>query len=189
MHYHLALKLSAIKRWKRVKDKLRVDYGIEVHFFDKHDSCYSAYKYVTKGDTEFVMSENHPDLSEVGSTATKKCLSACRVKRKSQNADNGKQSSSSTGSSKRRLSNVDIAELIIERGFRDSDQLRALAEQQRKEGKKDLAKYLMNRSSKCLDEICESAWKMSEADVNIETRDRQQIVVIRKASKKECVEA
>jgi len=185
MHYHPALKLSAIKRWKGVKDKLRDDYGIEVLFSDKHDSYYSAYKYVTKEDTEFIKSENHPDLCEVGSPPTKKCLSACRVKRKSQN-DEGKRSSSGAGSSKKRLSNLDIAELITERGFRDADQLGALAEQQRKEGKKDLAQYLMNRSSKRLDEIFESAWKMSEAEVNIKRRDRLRIDVIREASTKAC---
>ena len=190
MHYHLALKLSATNRWKRVKGKLRDDYGIKVHFSDKHDSYYSAYKYVAKEDTEFLMSENHPDLSKVGSPATKKCLSTCPVKHKSQNAENSKKSTSSTGSSKRRLSNLDIVELITERGFRDPDKLKVLAEQQRKEGKKGLAQqYLMNRSSKRLDEIFESAWKMSEVDVNIKKIDCQRIDVIREASKKECAEA
>ena len=49
-HYHVAIKLSGVKRWKKVKDELVKNHGIVVNFSDKHDNYYSAYKYICKSD-------------------------------------------------------------------------------------------------------------------------------------------
>ena len=61
-HYHLALKLSASKRWLGCKRALERKHGIVVHFYD-HEGYYSAYKYVCKFDQGVFHSENHPNLS------------------------------------------------------------------------------------------------------------------------------
>ena len=44
----------------------------------------------------------------------------------------------------------------------------------------------MNRSSKRLEEIFESAWQMKEAQGKLEGKDRKRIDVIREASSREC---
>ena len=79
-HYHLALKLSAPKRWLGCKRALERRHGIVVYFSD-HEGYYSAYKYVCKFDQEVFHSDNHPNLQEIGSPHTSVCQKAYRQKR------------------------------------------------------------------------------------------------------------
>ena len=78
VHYHLSLKLSGPKRWKRVKN----NHGIVVNFSDGHDNYYTAYRYVTKQDAEVYHSVGHPNLNEIGLPKTKNCIRAYRSARK-----------------------------------------------------------------------------------------------------------
>ena len=59
-HYHLALKLDRVKRWKAVRKSLEVKYGICVNFSDHHSNYFTAFKYVTKEYPEYITSPNHP---------------------------------------------------------------------------------------------------------------------------------
>ena len=47
-HHHMAIKLSAQKRWKGAKKFLMDNYDISVHLSTRHDNYYSAYKYVRR---------------------------------------------------------------------------------------------------------------------------------------------
>ena len=82
VHYHLSLKLSGPKRWKRVKEKLEDNHGVVVNFSDGRDNYYTAYRYVTKQDAEVYHSVGHPNLNEIGSPKTKNCIRAYRSARK-----------------------------------------------------------------------------------------------------------
>ena len=62
-HFHMAVKLKKRGRWLQVKRYLSQKFHIEVHFSDRHNTYYSAYKYVTKSDLEAVHSVGHPDLT------------------------------------------------------------------------------------------------------------------------------
>ena len=42
-HYHLAVKLDRVKRWKMVRHRIAEKYGINVHFSGRHNNYYSAY--------------------------------------------------------------------------------------------------------------------------------------------------
>jgi hypothetical protein len=63
LHYHLCVKLSRPKRWKLVKEKMMHNHGVVVHFSDQHNNYHSAYKYVTKKDTD-VFSMSRPPQSQ-----------------------------------------------------------------------------------------------------------------------------
>ena len=52
--------------------------NVVVSFSDTHDYYISAYRYVTKEDPNFVESDGHPDLKEVGSPRTKTCMASNR---------------------------------------------------------------------------------------------------------------
>ena len=80
-HYHVAVKLSGSKRWKSVKEFLMKKSGIVVNFSDSHHNYYTALKYISKRDTNIFLSPNHPNLQEMSSPKTSKCLSALRRKR------------------------------------------------------------------------------------------------------------
>ena len=85
-HYHVSIKLTGAKRWKSVKDKF-AEQNVQLHFSDHHTNYYSAYKYVSKSDKEVFHSAQHPNLTEVSSPRTKKCVDALRRKPKSSTRD------------------------------------------------------------------------------------------------------
>ena len=189
-HYHLSLKLSAKKRWLSVKNSLIDSYGIVVNFSAKHDNYYSAYKYVTKKDKRYLLSTGHPDLTEIGPPRTAHCVQARREKRKAQDEGEGSAGqqppSRPVSTKKHRLENLDVAILICDRGFTSPTQLRALAEEQRKEGKRDLAQFCINRTTARLDDIFHAAWKMRNAKSDLTKSNRNRLDVIRQFADKEC---
>ena len=200
VHYHLAIKLSNKKRWKSVKENIYRKHGIVVHFSDKHHNYYSAFRYATKQDKDFEKSVAHPDLSEIGSPKTNKCVRAHHSKKRKSDdriEANPEQAGCSTSSQhdnpprlrSSKLSPLDVAVLIADRGFRDPLQLRDLAEAQRLEGKKDLAEFCVNRTNQRLSDLFESAWELREARSKINRLNRNRIDVVREAAAKECLPA
>ena len=64
-YFQMALKLNRNKRWLSSKRFLLERCGISaVHFSGLHRFYFSAWKYLTKQDKEFVESPGHPDLSD-----------------------------------------------------------------------------------------------------------------------------
>ena len=195
-HYHVCIKLSAPKRWNMVKNKLRERHNIEVNFSEGHDHYYSAFKYVTKEDKDFFVSEGHPNLQEIGSPKTKKCLSEYRKtqkqKRKEHSPAPGSSREQETCSSSKKKKpnrssmNLDVAEFIIKNNIKDTTQLFAVADEQRKEGKKDLASFILGRSPKSLQDLLENAWKLENAKAELEIQNRSRMDVIRNASTQPC---
>ena len=55
-------------------------YGIQVNFRDKHNTYYSAYRYVTKEDSDALHSTSHPDLRDA--PKTEKAIAAKKRKEK-----------------------------------------------------------------------------------------------------------
>ena len=53
-HYHAAIKLNKVKRWKSVKDYMKDTYDVVVNFAEApYEGMYSgAYRYATKTDTQ-----------------------------------------------------------------------------------------------------------------------------------------
>ena len=80
-HYHLAIKLDRQKRWLRIRNKLAQKHGINVKFSNGHLFYYDAWQYVTKEDSEFLESENHPGLAAGFVPRTHQSASASNAKR------------------------------------------------------------------------------------------------------------
>ncbi len=116
-HYHLAIKLSAPKRWLGCKKALERKHGIQVHFSD-HEGYYSAYKYICKFDQDVFHSANHPNLQEIGSPRTSVCQQAYRRKRSRplgncSTSQANKQSENDRSVAKiKKLSNIEVSEFI-----------------------------------------------------------------------------
>ena len=55
-HYHMAVKLSAHRRWLKVRNYLEKRHGVKVNFSDRHCNDYSAWRYTTKEDADFIQS-------------------------------------------------------------------------------------------------------------------------------------
>ena len=68
-HYRLALKLTVLYRWKLVKESITENHGIVANFRDFKAAYYDAYRYTTKKDPAYIISDNHPPDIEAPWTA------------------------------------------------------------------------------------------------------------------------
>jgi hypothetical protein len=191
IHYHLCLKLSGPKRWKRVKEKLTDNHGVVVNFSDGHDNYYTAYRYVTKQDTQVYLSPGHPNLDEIGSPKTKYCVRAYRSasRKRSSSVDAlNKKAQKKMPNKIRRLNNLEVSEFVTENNVKGYTELLALAEAQKIEGKKDLANFILCRSRKAVEELIENTWRMKDAQKSIDRKKMSRMQLIRDARNGQCVE-
>ena len=55
--------VGKIEKMERCQNQLSKQHGISVHFSSQHENYYGAWSYVTKEDTDFIQSKNHPVLT------------------------------------------------------------------------------------------------------------------------------
>lgn len=176
-HYHLALKLNKVKRWLRIKQDFQREFDAVLNFSDGHPNYYSAYKYVTKSDTNFIRSENHPDLQNEPRTTQ---ASQKRV-RKNNSTDAPKNSKC------KRLTNSDVSTIIRTKNIKTTQQLYALIESQREEGKMDLYTFVINRGEKKISELLKMSWDIANSQANIEREEKSRLAILSDClSKCEC---
>ena len=133
-HYHLCLKLSTPKRWKSVKDAVFKKHKINLHFSDQHLGYNVAYKYICKTDKNVVTSDQHPNLTQIGSPKTKKGMKAfsnnAQKRRFSASASttSAEQPSTSKKPAKaRRLSNIEVSDFLVKNNIRREPELMAVS--------------------------------------------------------------
>ena len=178
-HFHMAVKLRKRGRWLQVKKYLNDQFGIQVHFSDHHNTYYSAYKYVTKEDSEAVHSSGHPDLT----SAPKTEAAIASKKRKDK-----KDSRATTKKRKEeRLTVYDVCKIIQEKGITSRLQLIALATAQEREGKKCLVQFIANRGHKAVDEALCLAKEFSEVESKLKRSKKTRMEILHEAKERECV--
>lgn len=57
-------------------------HGTKVNFSSSHNTYYSAYKYTTQEDTDFVLSDGHPDMANSSPPKKERAISEKKVKEK-----------------------------------------------------------------------------------------------------------
>lgn len=144
-HYHMSVKLDKGRRWLRVKEILQTEHNVCVHFSNTHVNYYTAYKYVVKEDDHALHSPGHPDLAD-------SCPKSTAASRKRAESSSASGSQASKRTKKKRLSAFDVSEIVVQRNIKTRTQLLALAQQQKQDGKTDLAQFIVNRGAKCVDE-------------------------------------
>ena len=185
VHYHLAIKLTKNQRWLPAKKFLQDKYGISVHFSNVHKNYYTAWRYVTKEDENYEQSEPHPDLSNTGEPSTTKAHDAIKKKSKYRERTNSTANfcgkavrasrpsnteNASQGRKRRRLTSYDVSQIIITKKLPDRIALMAFANAQKREGKTELAEFIMNRTTKAINEIITNMWDMENAEATIQRR-------------------
>jgi len=187
-HYHMALKLDRAQRWLSVKCTLEEDYGIVVHFSSIHYNYYSAWKYVTKADEEFIESDNHPDLRNGSSPRT----STASIQRRmtsnyNRSEDEEQENPSRRQKRKRKLSAFDLSEIIVQKGIKTRTELLALAQLQKEEGKVDVAEFIINRGTRAVADVLHTAWELSTAPQSLERQKKTRLQLIHEALHSNCV--
>jgi len=187
-HYHCSLKLTGVKKWDMVKQTILKDHGIVVNFSASHNFYVSAYRYVTKEDTEVHHSPGHPDLSNATSPRTKTCTLAYLKKKRTQKSAEGSKHGANAASAKKRLKlcNLDVSELVVKHNIKSTLALFHLGEQRKQAGEFDLATYLLARTVKQTEEIISKAWLLKSAGSKMVRENTSRMQMIEGASRGNC---
>lgn len=202
-HYHLAIKLDRNQRWMMSKRYLQSKYGITVHYSSRHHNYYSAWLYVTKSDDEFKESSGHPDLSNRGEPRTDLASRGRRKRaRREDDTEQGGDGDDTPNSDdsepdrnernrnprKRRLSAFDVSEIVVEKGIKSVTELQALASEQKREGKTDLAEFIVNRAPRVVSDIVKTAWDMENANATLQRSRKSRMLLLEEAGQDDCVD-
>ena len=181
-HFQMAEKLAKKARWLRVRNYLDDKFGIKVNFSDRHNSYYSAYRYVTKEDTEAVHSPGHPDLSD-NSVPPRTESAITSRKRTAKGRGSGQKK---TQGKRQRLSVYDVCEIVQAKNISSRLELVCLAVSQKREGNTVLAQFIANRGNKAVDEALQLAKEFSEAEAQHLRSTKTRIDLLEEQSAGEC---
>ncbi|CAH3181351.1 unnamed protein product [Porites lobata] len=126
-HFHMALKLDRNQRWLPSKRFLYELCGISVHFSAIHRNYFSAWKYVTKQDKEFVQSPGHLDLSDGPPKTTR----ASFANKPHSTGSHGAEPKKTKTNRKKRMSSYDLAEIVEAKKIKSYTELVAFAREQK----------------------------------------------------------
>ena len=89
---------------------------------------------------------------------------------------------------KKRMSSYELSEIVVAKRIKTRTELLALARELKLEGKTDIAEFIINRGSKVVAEILESAWEMEDAQKTLEWQRKSRLQLLQEARLGECVE-
>ena len=201
IHYHLAIKLTQNQRWLTSKNYLLDNYGVSVHYSSVHHNYYSAWKYVTKSDEDYVQSDEHPRLQDAAKPKTSNASQA-RCKRKTkpparysvaqestlEDEDEIREGPSSgrKNKRKRRMTAFEVSQIIVEGNIKSLTEPQALALEQKGEGKTDLAEFLINRNPRAVADVMQSTWEIEESKAKLERGKKTRMELMQEARMAEC---
>ena len=133
-HFHMAVLLDKAQRWIRIEQHIQ-----QQHTSSDHAGYHSAYAYVMKEDVAVLKSQNHPAVKIQPRTAN-----ATRAR-----AGKGRKSVKKA----KRLSNSEVAKIVLQNKIRVRIDLLALAKRQSQHRDTLLYDCVLNRSEKKLKEL------------------------------------
>ena len=90
------------------------------------------------------------------------------------------------GKKRKRLSAYQVAEIVLRKRLQNRTELLAFSNQQRQEGKTDLAEFIVNRGKKAVNEVISTAWEMESAQKTQERLSKTRIELLNDAYQQEC---
>lgn len=185
VHYHLALKLKRVKRWKMARDHVIKNTGIVCHFQEFHTNYYDAFSYVKKEDADYVMSEGHPMLNNSPPTkkaSAKRISITCAADLREKSPPRPKKKKTE------KLDNLKVYEIIINNKLQTERDLFVLANTQKQEGKTDLLDFLLRMSDKRRAELLRTAWRVHNSTTESERNRKTAIeLLMEKGTNGNCV--
>ena len=185
----MALKLNKVQRWLGSKRYLSETYDITVHYSNVHHNYFSAWQYVTKSDTDYEESEGHPDLRNGYGPRTNNASVSKRnigCKRKATNKDSNKRKKQSKSGMKKRLTALQVSDVILKKKIQNITELHALAQEQRENGKTDLVEFILNRTPKALADLLDTTLKMKCATEKLARTQKTRIEILTEAFSSIC---
>lgn len=192
-HYHMAVSLNGTRRWRPVKNFIYEKYGISVNFATKNCGYVAAYRYVCKDKpiTSILHSPDHSNLQQLGTPKTNKAMIKYsedrRAKRKSLNLQHNQKSECKKTGKIKRLTNVDVSNLLVKENIRTEIELMRLALTRKESGEPDLQQFILNKTPKALSDLVATTWKMQKSPACIERRNKPRIQVVQEHISEECI--
>ena len=198
-HYHVAIKLEKKQRWVNVKRILANRHSISVHFSSAHHNSYSAWRYVTKEDEFYEQSDGHPDLSNgnvprTDVASSSRCNMARNTRPENQRElenDVSAEEECDDDRPKRRqkgLKAFDVCEIIQNKHIKNETELLALAQEQKNEGKSDLAAYIVSRTPRAIADLLKTTWDMHNAKEKLDRSTKSRLELLHEAAVRECAD-
>ena len=181
IHYHMAVKLDQNWRWLTMRNYADKKHGLKLNFSSSRANYFSAWKYTTKDDKEYLESECHPDLKNVPQTQE---ASQTRITEMGGSEKHRKKRKQGW---QLRLSIYEVSQVAVQRGIKSRLELQSLANKQKKEGKTDLAEVIANRGCKAVEEALRVGWEMEEAPAKLERNQKTRMGILEEFLQEECV--
>lgn len=181
IHYHMAVKLDRNRRWLSVRNYADKKHGLKLNFSSTQANYFSAWKYTTKDDNEYLESEGHPDLKNAPQTQE---ASQARVGEMGRNGKRGKKRKRGR---QPQLSIYEVSQMAVQKGIKSRLELLSLANQQKEDGKTDLAEFIANRGYKAVEEAIRIGWEMEEAPAKLERNNKTRMEILQEFLEVECV--
>lgn len=179
VHYHLAIKLSGVFRWKQVKNNIISSIGIVVHFRTFSTGYHDAYKYVTKSDRMFITSKNHPLNLDVPKTQAAMETRSRKRTATFQNNNKSKQP--------KRLTPTDLYDIIIKKNIKTDMELCHLANEEREKENPALATFVLAKDEKRRNSLIATSWKMRTATATLQREAKSRLELLSDCKTLDCV--
>ena len=177
-HCHMCIKINRNKRLMPVKQKMFQEHGVQLHFSSAHTNYYSAWKYTTKSDKSFIQSTEHPDLTEQNSPKTKAATKNCIRKKVNKNET----------AKKKLLAVPEVSNIIRTKQIKTKQQLYALTEIQRKEGKSNLYGFIITKSAKKVSELISTTMELQRAPADLIRSQKTRLEILQGMLTQDCIQ-
>ena len=181
-HYHLAVKLTGMYRWKQVKESITKNHGIVVNLRDFKTGYYDAYRYTPKKDPAYIIIDNHP----AGIEAPRSALAiATRAGTNTKSMEPGP----TRPRQQRRLQPSDIYAVIVENNIKSDLKLCAHGlKVKEKENNPLLFNYVFNKDEKRWNSAIQTAWKMKNATAILERQNKNHMTILEEVCNGSCTD-
>ena len=106
-----------------------------------------------------------------------------------ENPTDAPQKKKQKATSRNRLTQFEVREFLLKNNIHLDTELFYEANKRKEEGQTDLAAFVLSRSSKPLNDLIESTWKMSNAKASIELEKTTRMETLRKCQSESCVDS
>ena len=80
----------------------------------------------------------------------------------------------------------EVSEIAVSKGIKSCLGLLALAKRQKKEGKTDLAQFIVNRGKKAVEEAIKTGWEIEESEEKLKRQQMSRLEILQAALEGEC---
>jgi len=188
IHYHMAVKFQSCRRWLKYRNFLDSNHNLKVNFSGVHVNYYSAWRYVTKNDTEYMQSPDHPDLANEDFPTTTNASQSVQGQSVEEEPNTDQADGHKRKRKRKRLSIFDVSQLAVSKRIKTRLELLALANAQKREGKNDLAEFIANRGVKAVEEALAVGWELEEAEKKLERSRLSRLQVLEKKLNDPCAD-